>query len=292
MPIQHEQEDPPMLCVWIALLTGLIRSCQHKPPSGTSDFGQSNFDQSIFGQNLCFCGFTIRGGPEGVGAPKGGGPKILCFFFPLPPQFSFFSPFRSFCVSLGSSRGILVVFGSAGAVKCARLEFLGCRVKPRRLAGPKKKQGEKNKGQHKGQHGTNGRIGHPKLMLTAVGQDVHGAQKMARGWGCSEQRGKRPIQEGAWLESSQQWCRVGVSPAAAVRVAWERYVGRIGGRVPTFLHADLTLAVEPVVSTQSQKKANTVKARADTPSRDRCVSVVNKHLTRLFKRQKNNIWDK
>ena len=31
-----------------------------------------------------------------------------------------------------SSRGILVVFGSAGAVKCVRLEFSGCRVKPRR----------------------------------------------------------------------------------------------------------------------------------------------------------------
>ena len=31
-----------------------------------------------------------------------------------------------------SSRGILVVFRSAGTLKCARLEFSGCRVKPRR----------------------------------------------------------------------------------------------------------------------------------------------------------------
>ena len=34
--------------------------------------------------------------------------------------------------------------------------------------------------------------------------------------------------------------RVGVSPARAVRVAWERYVGEIGGESPTFLHANLS----------------------------------------------------
>ena len=39
---------------------------------------------------------------------------------------------RSFLFSSlwGSSRGILVVFLKAGKLKCARLEFLGCRVKP------------------------------------------------------------------------------------------------------------------------------------------------------------------
>ena len=57
-------------------------------------------------------------GPEGWGfeqwGPKGGG---------LPPQFSFFLP------SWGSFRGMLVVFEAAGALKCARLEFSGCRVR-------------------------------------------------------------------------------------------------------------------------------------------------------------------
>ena len=43
--------------------------------------------------------------------------------FLLPPPFSFF-------LSLwGSSRGILVVFLKAGALKCACLEFSGCRVR-------------------------------------------------------------------------------------------------------------------------------------------------------------------
>ena len=46
------------------------------------------------------CAAPKGGGPEGwgVGSPK------LCAFFPLPPHFC------SFCLSLGSSRGILVVF--------------------------------------------------------------------------------------------------------------------------------------------------------------------------------------
>ena len=62
------------------------------------------------------------GGPKG-GAPKGGAlkgggpngagperwePKISRFFFPLPPQFSFFS------ISFGLFRGILVVFEAPG----------------------------------------------------------------------------------------------------------------------------------------------------------------------------------
>ena len=67
------------------------------------------------------------GGPEGwgarrVGGPKGGGPEISVFF-PLPPQNAFF------LLSGGSSRGILVVFVKAGTLKCARLEFSGCRTK-------------------------------------------------------------------------------------------------------------------------------------------------------------------
>ena len=71
-------------------------------------------------------GRGVGWGPKG-GAPKGGAPKGA--FFPSP------APIFALFVSLwGSSRGFLVVFGSAGAVKCARLEFSGCRVKPRNVA--------------------------------------------------------------------------------------------------------------------------------------------------------------
>ena len=46
-------------------------------------------------------------------------------FFPLPSEISLF------LLSLwGSSLGILVVFLKARALKCARLEFSGCHVKP------------------------------------------------------------------------------------------------------------------------------------------------------------------
>ena len=59
-------------------------------------------------------------------APKVGGSKFRAFFhLPLP-----FSPF--FLSPLVFSRGILEVFGSARRLKCSRLEFSGCRVKPRR----------------------------------------------------------------------------------------------------------------------------------------------------------------
>ena len=71
-------------------------------------------------------GGALKGGAPKGGAPNFGGPKISLFFLPLPTPFSFFLP------SWGSFRGILVVFGSAGALKCARLEFPGCRVKRRR----------------------------------------------------------------------------------------------------------------------------------------------------------------
>ena len=130
---------------------------------GETDFGQSRFGHPGFGQSqfwpiqfwpiqfwpiqfwpIHFCpipfwmsgpgGWGNEGGgpnpeksetPKG-GAPKGGGPKIPRFFFLSRHHFVLF-------VSLWvSSSGILVVFGSAGALKCARLEFSGCRVKPRR----------------------------------------------------------------------------------------------------------------------------------------------------------------
>ena len=80
------------------------------------------------------------GGPKcgghrkGRGARRMGGPKFRVFFFPSPaPIFDVF-----FFLSLSlwvSSRGILVVFSKRRALKCARLEFSGCRVKP--PGGPK-----------------------------------------------------------------------------------------------------------------------------------------------------------
>ena len=80
---------------------------------------------------FCFQGLVgaVRVGPGRVGLSKGGEPKISRFFH-LPQQFSFFLP------SLG---GLLIEFGwclKRGALKCAHLEFSGCRVKP----GPKSRR--------------------------------------------------------------------------------------------------------------------------------------------------------
>ena len=73
-------------------------------------------------------------GPEG--GRRVGGPKFRAFFFPFRHMF------HSFFLSWVSFRGILV-FSKAGTLKCAHLEFSGCRVKPRRrgLHGPKNKTG-------------------------------------------------------------------------------------------------------------------------------------------------------
>ena len=60
------------------------------------------------------------GGPKG-GGPKGGGPKGG------EPQIS-----RFFSLSRHKIRSFLPSLGVFGALKCARLEFSGCRVKPRR----------------------------------------------------------------------------------------------------------------------------------------------------------------
>ena len=55
------------------------------------------------------------------------GPKFLLFFFLFPPHDS------SFLFSLGVfSWNVGGVFEAPGKLKCARLEFSGCRVKPRR----------------------------------------------------------------------------------------------------------------------------------------------------------------
>ena len=64
-------------------------------------------------------------GPRRVGPRRVRGPKFRAFF-PLPP------PFRSFCVSLGVFSWNFGGLLKAGTLKCARLEFSGCRVNPRR----------------------------------------------------------------------------------------------------------------------------------------------------------------
>ena len=69
-------------------------------------------------------GVAPKGGTPKGGTPKGRGPKFRVFFF--PPATIFFLSF----LSSGSFRGILVVFLKRGALKCVRLEFSGCRVKP------------------------------------------------------------------------------------------------------------------------------------------------------------------
>ena len=60
-------------------------------------------------------------------APPPDRPKFRSFFS-SPATVFFLSS-----LSWGSFRGILVVFLKAGTLKCARLEFSGCRVKPRRF---------------------------------------------------------------------------------------------------------------------------------------------------------------
>ena len=62
--------------------------------------------------------------PEKVGPRRVEGPKFRAFFSLSRPKFLLSS------LSGGSFRGILVVFLKAGALKCARLEFSGCCVKP------------------------------------------------------------------------------------------------------------------------------------------------------------------
>ena len=63
--------------------------------------------------------------PRRVG-PRRVGSQNFALFFPSPA-----TAFHFFSLSFGLFRGILVVF-EAPALKCARLEFSGCRVKPRR----------------------------------------------------------------------------------------------------------------------------------------------------------------
>ena len=107
-------------------------------PEAETVFGLSVFGhpyltilgQSVFGQSIWICVCVVEpkgrsprtqknGAPKG-GAPKGGRPKISRYFSSSASQFVLLFPLW------GSSRGILVVFLKAGALKCARLEFSGC----------------------------------------------------------------------------------------------------------------------------------------------------------------------
>ena len=100
---------------------------------GQSHFGHpdlTNLGQSTFGQSISGSGcvsWPQRVGPnaEKIGPPKGGArrvgpqrvdcPKFRAFFPSPATKFVLFFPLWR------STRGILVVFGSARALKCARL---------------------------------------------------------------------------------------------------------------------------------------------------------------------------
>ena len=124
-----------LLCVVVCFAVRVVLRSTLANPDLTN-FGQSNFGQSNkwpihLDLGVC-CGpkgwgpKTEKLGQRRVGQRKVGGP-IFRAFFHLPPPVSFFSS-----LPLGYCRGFLVVFGSAGDLKCACSEFSGCRVKPRR----------------------------------------------------------------------------------------------------------------------------------------------------------------
>ena len=104
---------------------------------------------------VCVMVWPRRVEPRRVGSLKGEGPKPrkmeprrvaqhFALFLPLPPQC------HSFLPSLGGPRGILVVFEVPAPSKCARLEFSGCRVKPRRPTTAKGKRGPGEEGPTEG----------------------------------------------------------------------------------------------------------------------------------------------
>ena len=63
-----------------------------------------------------------KGGAPNGGGPNGGGPKFRAFFPSPATVFILFSLFWSFSWNFGGVQ-------STGALKCARLEFSGCRVR-------------------------------------------------------------------------------------------------------------------------------------------------------------------
>ena len=125
----------------------LARICRETGATvAETDFGQTGLGPSLLGAPNG--GGTPKRGTPKAGARKGGGPKISRFFIPFPP------PFRSLCVSGGSSRGILVVFGSAGPSNVHVMEFSGCCVKPRRPRSHKQHTTQQDRQQDNNNHNT------------------------------------------------------------------------------------------------------------------------------------------
>ena len=163
---------------------------KRKSPTLANRFGQSNFLDLV-----------CHGGPRRVGPRrvKGGSPKFRAFFFPLPP------PFRSFLSLWGSFLGILVVFLKAGTLKCARLEFSGCRVKPRR---PHSSRGERERGREEAVQGEGRGFTQPensnRAHLRVPGfknttkiqrEDAQRDRKRAKWW---RERGKKKARNVRW----------------------------------------------------------------------------------------------
>ena len=93
--------------------------------SANFDFGQFRLRPILTSANFWMLNFgtTKSGAPKG-GAPKGRGPKISRFFFPLPPQLSFFSPSLWWC--LKRRRPEMCTFGVLGLSCEARGPAEGC----------------------------------------------------------------------------------------------------------------------------------------------------------------------
>ena len=103
----------PFLAILVLSKTNFVQNQFWPQPFLANPFGSG-----------CVC-VLVR--PKGWGPEKSGPerwrPKISRFFFSSPTTI-----FTLFVSPWGSSRGILVVFGSAEDLKCARLEFTSLRT--------------------------------------------------------------------------------------------------------------------------------------------------------------------
>ena len=97
-----------------------------RPKGGSPNSGTPKVGPQRVGSRRVAFGTQKNGAPH-CGAPKGGGAKISRFF-PFPATIFFLSFFSLFGVLPWNFGGVR----SAGALKCSRLEFSVCRVKPRR----------------------------------------------------------------------------------------------------------------------------------------------------------------
>ena len=107
------------------LFLGLAPTLSGPHPSEETNFFLTNPMANPILANRFF--WPIFGGPKGwgpprVGPPKGGGGQTQKSGAPWGPELWARSLWLFF-------RGILVVFVKTGALKCARLEFSGCRVR-------------------------------------------------------------------------------------------------------------------------------------------------------------------